>query len=304
MAWYNGKTKELTAVLDKWDDNDDTTSEEGGASQDSGQPESDRGDSMANIRSHQRESGEQSPLLRSRDIQGETPARDCMGRIVTKIGSKCKVTCSYRVRALFSRYYRRTTIIMTFVCFASNITYYGLIYGLPHTFQEIQPEDEGSTGHVSPGAGIFFAALMEVPGVFLAILRASTISRRSNMSFSFIMSAICLLLLVWAFFHGHMRTVGICCIFAVKMFIASGFIVTYLYLLECYPTYFRATGLAFCMVTGRIGALFCPFLYDGLVYSGAGYIYFFVVIAIIISIAAVLVCLLPFETKDAPLSDI
>merc|ERR1719379_396769 len=110
------------------------------------------------------------------------------------------------------------------------------------------------------------------------------------MSFSFICSAICLCCLVYAFFNGMMDSLGLWCIFAVKMFIASGFIVSYLYLLECYPTFFRATGLAFCMVIGRIGAFICPFLYDGLVYSGAGFVYFFVVIATIISVAAILCC--------------
>merc|ERR1719231_1886737 len=105
------------------------------------------------------------------------------------------------------------------------------------------------------------------------------------MSVSFVMSAICLGVLIWAFYSGHVQTIGVWSIFGVKMFIASGFIVCYLYLLECYPTYFRATGLAFCMVTGRIGAFVCPFLYDGLVFSGAGFEYFFIVMAIVVTMA-------------------
>merc|ERR1719421_106958 len=134
------------------------------------------------------------------------------------------------------------------------------------------------------------------------MILGTTISRKANMSFSFMCSAVCLGCLVYAFFNGMMDSLGLGAIFAVKMFLASGFIVCYLYLLECYPTFFRATGLAFCMVVGRIGAFMCPFLYDGLVYSGAGYVYFFVVIAVIITVASILCFLLPFETKDAPLS--
>merc|ERR1719262_1067642 len=142
-----------------------------------------------------------------------------------------------------------------------------MIYGLPHTFQKLSKSmsEDGKEGW-SPAAGVFFGALFEVPGVFLAILLAVTISRKSNMVFAFVMSTICLSLASYALVEGMMDTWGVFAIFGAKMFIASGFIVVYLYLLECYPTLFRATGLAFCMVTGRLGAFLCPFLYDGLYY--------------------------------------
>jgi len=296
IAKYNGHYDKVKALTDKWSTpSDDASSEEGGSL---GDPD----DTTRNaVKASLQATGEASPLIRKQDIQGQTNTRDCCGRLVQKVSSKCKVTCSYRVRSLFSRYYRRTTIIMTYVCFASNITYYGLIYGLPHTFQTVYKDKEGNSGF-SAGAGVFFAALMEIPGVFLAILLSATITRRANMSIAFVASAFWLSVMVWAHYNGHMETIGLWSIFGVKMFIASGFIVCYLYLLECYPTYFRATGLAFCMVTGRIGALICPFLYDGLVYSGAGYIWFFIVIACIIVVAAILCFFLPFETKDRELS--
>lgn len=298
MARCNGKSEKVKQMTDEWDGLTDDSIEAA-----EGERDVPHDTTRDEVRAAMHGAGEASPLLRRKDLQGETPARDCWGRIVSKMGNKCQVTCSYRVRSLFSRYYRRTTIIMTYVCFASNITYYGLIYGLPHTFKTVY-KDEANASSLSAGAGVFFAALMEIPGVFLAILLSSTVSRKANMSFAFVMSAVCIVILVWAFWSGHVKTIGVWSIFGVKMFIASGFIVCYLYLLECYPTYFRATGLAFCMVTGRIGALICPFLYDGLVYSGAGYIWFFTVIGCIITVAAILVCFLPFETKDAPLSDI
>merc|ERR1719265_978090 len=116
---------------------------------------------------------------------------------------------------------------------------------------------------MSPAAGVFFAALFEIPGVFLAILLAATISRRATLSVSFFSAAFCLLCFVYAFFSNQMGTVGFWFVFGVKMFVACGFIISYLYLLEFYPTFCRATGLSFCMVTGRIGALISPFLYDG-----------------------------------------
>lgn len=309
IAKWNGKYDQVKALTDKWDAvSDDSGSEEGKVSNASADLDPDTvRDAKARsneVRKGSKQVGEMSPLLQKKHMDDtETSTWDCCGRMMHKVGSACKVTCSYRVRSLFSRYYRRTTIIMTYVCFASNITYYGLIYGLPHTFKEVHSESDQDGSHFSPGAGIFFAALMEIPGVFLAILLSSTISRKANMAFAFVSSATCLLIMVWAFYNGLMDSVGIWSIFGVKMFIASGFIVCYLYLLECYPTYFRATGLAFCMVTGRIGALMCPFLYDGLAYY-VGYIWFFITIACIIIMAAITCFFLPFETKDAPLSDI
>lgn len=212
-----------------------------------------------------------------------------------------------RYRALFQPLYRRTTIIMTFVCFATNLTYYGMIYGLPHTFKSIEhgAADEGRHEGMSPAAGVFFAALFEVPGVFLAILLAATISRRATLTFTFLVSAVCLQALVYSFFTDQMSTVGFWFVFGVKMFIACGFIISYLYLLEFYPTFCRATGLSFCMVTGRIGALMSPFLYDGLRLGDSnGFIWFFVVLSVVISVAAVLCLFLPFETKDAPLASV
>merc|ERR1719213_1147640 len=121
-----------------------------------------------------------------------------------------------------------------------------------------------------------------------------------NIAFTFSCTSLCLCLLIYALFSDKMETIGLWCIFGVKMFIAAGFIVVYLYLLECYPTIFRATGLAFCMVVGRLGGFVCPFLHDGLVLAGWHYAWFFVTIASNLFLAALSSLFLPFETKDAP----
>eukprot|EP00746_Dinoflagellata_sp_MGD_P006213 gnl/MRDRNA2_/MRDRNA2_112093_c0_seq1.p1 gnl/MRDRNA2_/MRDRNA2_112093_c0~~gnl/MRDRNA2_/MRDRNA2_112093_c0_seq1.p1 ORF type:complete len:425 (+),score=37.81 gnl/MRDRNA2_/MRDRNA2_112093_c0_seq1:75-1277(+) len=260
------------------------------------------------------EEEEQNNRLRRQLSSGMTPRED--SPLVSKDDSVFKRSCSHvysgfsdqlnRYRALFQPLYCRTTIIMTFVCFATNLTYYGMIYGLPHTFKSLEhgAADEERHETMSPAAGVFFAALFEVPGVFLAMILASTISRRATLTFSFLASAFCLQCLVYAFFTDQMSTVGFWFVFGVKMFVASGFIISYLYLLEFYPTFCRATGLSFCMVTGRIGALMSPFIYDGLHFAAGGFVWFFVVISIVISVAALLCVFLPFETKDAPLAEV
>lgn len=216
----------------------------------------------------------------------------------------CALNCSWfwRVASLFSPYYRLTTIIMTYICFASNFAYYGMIYGLPLTLRTMARQSDNA-GSFSPAAGIFLSALFEIPGVFLAIVLGLTLGRRANMALAFSFSCIFISLLIYALFEDKMDTIGWWCIFGVKMFIAAGFIVVYLYLLECYPTIFRATGLAFCMVVGRLGAFCCPFVHDGFHQAEFHYAWFFVAIAVNLFLAATASFLLPYETKDAPLAD-
>merc|ERR1719183_1621571 len=139
-----------------------------------------------------------------------------------------------------------------------------MIYGLPDTLKK-DSEGAGGEGSLwSPAAGVFFSAVFEIPGVFIAIVLGMTVGRRANMTISFGCTAISLATVVWVLSSGRLENAGLIAVFCVKLFIASVFIIVYLYLLECYPTKFRATGLAFCMVIGRMGAFACPFLYDGL----------------------------------------
>merc|ERR1719321_1479060 len=109
-----------------------------------------------------------------------------------------------------------------------------------------------------------------------------------NMTISFGFTAVSLAAVIWVISTGRLENAGLIAVFGVKLFIASVFIVVYLYLLECYPTKFRATGLAFCMVVGRMGAFACPFLFDGLVLLDFEIKWFFIVMAILVTIASIL----------------
>merc|ERR1719198_109238 len=106
-----------------------------------------------------------------------------------------------------------------------------------------------------------------------------------NMTISFGCTALALAAVICVLKEGDMDGFGLIAVFCVKLFIASVFIVVYLYLLECYPTKFRATGLAFCMVVGRLGAFACPFLYDGLVLLDIHHMWFFITMGALVLIA-------------------
>jgi MFS family permease len=206
-----------------------------------------------------------------------------------------------RLTLLFSDKFFTTTMMMSYISFVSNFAYYGMIYGLPDTLKKEQPTDK--EGLWSPAAGVFFSAVFEIPGVFIAILLGTTVGRKMNMTISFGCTAVALACVVKVLNEGDMEGFGLVAVFCVKLFIASVFIVVYLYLLECYPTKFRATGLAFCMVVGRLGAFACPFLYDGLVLVGYHHMWFFIVMGVLVVIAAIVSLLLPYETKDSQLME-
>jgi len=206
-----------------------------------------------------------------------------------------------RFSLLFSDKFKVTTILMSYISFVSNFAYYGMIYGLPDTLKKEQPANK--EGMYSPAAGVFFSAVFEIPGVFIAILLGTTVGRKMNMTISFGCTALSLAAVICVLKEGDMDGFGLVAVFCVKLFIASVFIVVYLYLLECYPTKFRATGLAFCMVVGRLGAFACPFLYDGLEMLKFHHMWFFITMGGLVTLAAIVSLLLPYETKDSQLME-
>merc|ERR1719410_689647 len=125
------------------------------------------------------------------------------------------------------------------------------------------------------------------------------------MSFALLGCAVSLNVAVWALSSERITdNVGLLSVFSVKVFLACGLIIMYLYLLECYPTKFRATGLAFIMVLGRIGAALVPVLYDSLDAADVGNRGFFLMIAASAAIASFACCFLPYETRDTVLEEV
>lgn len=178
-----------------------------------------------------------------------------------------------------------------------------MVYGLPGTLKQEADSQEPSESEWSPASVVVVSAVSEVPGVAIALVFGAAIGRRHNMTLAFSMTAMFLLCTIHAISsEDAMNDEGVASVLGVKLFLASGYIVVYLYLLECYPTKIRATGLAFCMVLGRAGGFWCPVIFDGLVYTGLAHELFFVLMAGMIGAASIACVFLPFETKDAALS--
>lgn len=241
---------------------------------------------------------ESTPLLRKRlEVASQALQED---NFVGK--SKAALKESYSgILALFGPSYKETTLIMLFVTFASNFAYYGMIYGLPDTLKRAYMKDQAGW---SPAAGLFLSAVSEIPGVFVAVVLGMTIGRRTNMTVAFLGCSLSLLGTVYAIHHESLTdNAGFVAVLGVKLFLATGYIIVYLYVLECYPTRFRATGLAFCMVLGRLGAAACPFVYDGLAMVLDTDVVFFLIMASLMGSASLACHFLPYETKDAALEE-
>jgi MFS family permease len=178
-----------------------------------------------------------------------------------------------------------------------------MIYGLPDTLKRERESQVHPEANMSPAAGVFFSAVFEIPGVFVAMILGMTVGRKVNMFIAFGCTALSLCVVSIVLWKNKLANEGLVAVFLVKLFISAAFIVVYLYLLECYPTRFRATGLAFCMVVGRLGAFACPFLYDGLILAGFHYVWFFITMLFLVALASILSLVLPYETKDRQLME-
>jgi len=137
-----------------------------------------------------------------------------------------------RFMTLFSPSYFRTTLLMLYVCFASNFAYYGMIYGLPDTLKKAAVEADMQPGAEeydqegrgwSPAAGVFLGAMSEIPGVCLAIVLGVTVGRRKNMCFAFTMCSLALLGVVYCILTRQLvHNVGMVVGKSVKYLVSDG----------------------------------------------------------------------------------
>jgi AAHS family benzoate transporter-like MFS transporter len=231
-----------------------------------------------------------------------TPPMSTTG-VDSKRSNDDDATWKERVKALFSSKYKGSTLILMFVCFSSNLCYYGMIYVLPETFSElmmaIEKGAEGRDKHLSPALNLMLSAVFEIPGVLLAIVLSNSVSRKISLCISFTVISISCISLVAASQHQiHAMVLTSLAAFSGKLFVASAFILCYLFVLEVYPTALRSSGLAFCMTFGRFGAFVIPVLAEVFMHHFDTSIYVFLALGTIAAIAAIVCALLPDNSGD------
>lgn len=200
----------------------------------------------------------------------------------------------YQLKAIFSPYYLRSTLITALTCFGLNTLYYGSLYAFPQILPALQ-------GHGSAGVQLLVGALWEIPGNAAAVLLSMCMPRKPTMKLSLILSATCLL----SFVVGTTMTPSAVSqalyrggYFGIKAVSGIGYVVTYQYAAEIFPTETRATGTAFCIGSGRLGAMTAPLLYELVLDRFHGYSGFFYILSGFCVFNCLLIDFLPFETAE------
>merc|ERR1719263_2221705 len=166
---------------------------------------------------------------------------------------------------------------------------------------EDEAGDGGSEGHFSPALNLMLSALFEVPGVLLAVLLSNTVRRKMSLAISFaVVSISCISLVAASQRKTHAIVLTSLSAFSGKLFVASVYILCFLFVLEAYPTAMRSSGLAFCMTFGRLGAFVIPVISELVVLFHDSSIPVFVVLGTVAFVAAIISVLLPDKTGSEP----
>lgn len=151
---------------------------------------------------------------------------------------------------LFSRELRGTTAFIIVSTFVLNFVYAGFAYSLPLVVNDLGL-------NVSPVIFLALTNLMEAVGYALGIATSPCFSRKS---------------LILAYLVGTNASIFmfICDMpflvaagtFGSRILTCLGFLVLYTVCGEAYPTKCRTAGSGFCMASGRIGSIICPFVFE------------------------------------------
>lgn len=221
------------------------------------------------------------------------------------------------LKPIFSRALRSTTLILCFSTFALNYSYYGSFYALPRVLP-------GRELHLSAAGSMILNSMVELLGLALGVALDRRVSRRGGL-FTYLLGVAFFNTLFFGILHsvpkhdgteagppattdteGTMAALLVsAAMIGSQLSLSAGFIFVYLYSTEVYPTCCRAAGSGVAVGFGRLGAVVCPLAFEALnkMPRLGGHAHF-AVVAGLASINAVLIFLLPLETKDRQLGSI
>lgn len=210
------------------------------------------------------------------------------------------VPLTHGLRVVFGRHLAFTTLVTGFTCFSVNFLYYGGLYAFPQVLPELNLR-------FSSAANLFLGAAFEIPGFLLGMALGDRMTRKNSMILSMLATLISVALFLygtgyrgvgvhtWAIMVGYL---------GLKAFVNTTFVLVYLYSCEVYPLVVRATGSAVCLLSGRIGAIACPLLYELMTEASGTYHTYFVLLGALCVIDAFMVSLLTIETSGKRLEDV
>jgi len=205
----------------------------------------------------------------------------------------------YQIKELFNRQFFSTTLITSFTCFGLNIVYYGCLYAFPQILPDLH-------GGGSAGMQLLMGALCEIPGNAVGVVLGMCMPRKPVMKLYLLLMATCLFVFICGV-HSPTSVIGPIMYhggyYGIKAVACIGYIITYQYAAEVYPTETRATGTAFCIGSGRLGAMLAPLIFEGFQDVFHSYAGFFYLLCLFCIVNGFLIDFLPFETADMVLMD-
>jgi len=199
------------------------------------------------------------------------------------------------------------SIVTCTSCLVVNFIFYGGLYSFPQVLPDMELK-------IAPALNLMVSAFMELPGYCLAFVVGFYFTRRTSMLGYLI--AVGFSTLLFAYAASHLMTLKrgsdipmwleVCVQLGLtgnKMFASIGFVISFLYSIEFYPTMARTTGSAICVAFGRLGAVTSPLVYELMAETTGGPFSFFYFMAGLCFVNAALVFQLTIETKDKPLDE-
>lgn len=195
-----------------------------------------------------------------------------------------------------------TTIISAYTCFAVNLVYYGSLYAFPQILPTLSASSGGSS---SAGFQLLVGAVWELPGIVLACVFGSYMPRKPVLKI-YCLSTCCMTILFVSGAtggYGQLATIAWHIgYYGLKCMIQCGFIVTYIYVTEVYPTSVRTTGTSINFAAGRVAAIISPVLYERMSEATGSFAAFFYMLAASLMINFLILDFLPYETFNRALA--
>ncbi|XP_070571939.1 putative transporter SVOPL isoform X2 [Ptychodera flava] len=233
------------------------------------------------------------------------------GRLQQGVGNAASERGNFK--ELFSKKYRRITLMLTILWFSAGFSYYGAIFAIT----TLQGADAGGTcsalreGISKTSNNVWgcdchpmraedylttvWTSCGEALSIPLSVAVSYALSRRQALAVMSVLAALTYLLMMICVNRSYFIVMG----FFVRSTSTSLFNITYLYTTEVYPTTVRGVGLLLCTSFSRLGDTVAPYAGQVLVASSPT-VAFSMYAAINILLAAL--CLyLPIDTAGRPL---
>ncbi|MFE4569548.1 MFS transporter [Paenibacillus chitinolyticus] len=197
-----------------------------------------------------------------------------------------------KVKSVWSRDYRRSTLMLWVLWFTVVFSYYGMFLWLP-TVMVLK----GFT-LVKSFQYVLIMTLAQLPGYFTAAYFIEKFGRKFVLVTYLVLTAFSAIWFGGASTEGMLIAAGMC----LSFFNLGAWGGLYAYTPELYPTAIRSTGAGLAASFGRIGGIVAPLLVGVLVGWGIGIQAIFILFFVMILIGALAVLFWGDETKGKELS--